>query len=529
MFITSLLWAISIVSPYISGVYVDYLISHNPLLWIVYFLLAFGFINIINIVVQYFTAIVTTKLKNTMLYEIINNINQKIFKSQLSIFKKYDKAYLIDQIGEDSATIVAFFSENISTPLLQFITIIVCASVVFRSDILLGVIVITLIPIYIITYSVFRKKLYSINLEYKKESNKYFSKRSEQVNKLEFIKRNSVSTEMRSRLYKAFLAMFNIANKQVRVNYFFSNLNQIFIMLCYMCVIGIGGYKVYTNQLSVGHFTIINTYFSMIITSTSFFLSLVSSYQNTKVSVDRLKDIFKQENEEIGDVTIDTLKTITVKNLNICFDSRNILDEEFSYTFRSGNMYAIVGANGVGKTTLINCILGLYNNLIDGEIFFDNIPIKKLNMPELRRKKISYIEQFPEFLNLSIHEYLQFGIDKDERTDIRMDTLISYFEVNGLCDGITRSVIINESGNNFSGGEKQKFSIIRSLCKNSFLMILDEPTSSLDTNTTEKLLDLLTKEKNERLTIIVTHDKRILERCDAIIQLNEKSDCLCAI
>lgn len=512
--VTVLLWGIGIFTPYISGIYVDLLIAKKGTFIIIYFVILIAMINGINILIQYLTALISTKLNNKLLHQINSNIYQQIFCSRLSKYKDIDKACLVDQISNDSAALVGFFSENVVNFVLKLATIIVSGIIVLKADILLCVIIFSLIPIYILTYIGFRNKLYAANLKYKTQTNEYFSKKAEQINKLEFIKRNMVMDEMYNRFFAAFQLMYHVSVSQVKANYFFSNLNQFVLIICYTCVIGIGGYKVFIDKLSIGFFTIINTYFSMIISSTAYFLSLAGVYENTKVSIDRINKIYDIDHEIYGTKKISDANIIELKSLSVRYNSGNVIND-LSYTFEKGKIYAIRGDNGSGKTTMLNCIIGLYTDLCTGEILYDTIPITRLDMPYLRRAKISFVEQSPEFLNLSIEEYLSFGLDMNDDINRKQFELIKKFELNKF---VTHSDI-NESGNNFSGGEKQKLSIVRALSKQGFLTILDEPTSALDSSSVDILINLLQEQKENKITLVVSHDSRILDICDSSLEM----------
>ena len=171
---------------------------------------------------------------------------------------------------------------------------------------------------------------------------------------------------MNKRLANAFQAMYKAALKQVKVNYIFSNLSQFISIICCLCVIGIGGYKVLTYELSIGFFSIINTYFSMIISSTAYFLSLAGAYQEAKVSVNRLNRIYHAEPEVYGTKKIDHADKITLNSLSVKYDNTTVIDR-LSFTFEKGKIYLICGENGSGKTTILNCIAGLYTNLCTGD------------------------------------------------------------------------------------------------------------------------------------------------------------------
>lgn len=375
-FVTCLLWGISVFTPFIMGIYIDVLVAKQPLKLVMYFIVAVAAIELLHILAQYLGTYSATQLNNVFLYDITNDIFQKIFSSKLSEFKKIDSAYLIDQITTDAANIVSFFSGNITNIFLQALTIIVSSFIVLKSDVLMCILIFSLLPIYVISYIACRSRLYAANLKFKEETNEYYSKKVEQINKLEFIKKNVVYEEMEIRFNKAFRSMYKVAISQVKTNYIFSNLNQIMFVICYISVIAIGGYKVLTGKMTVGFLTIISTYFSMIISSATYFLNLAGNYQETKISVERINKIKNAESEIFGEIHLNSINKIQVKDFSIKYEEKVIINN-LNVELEKGKIYAIVGANGAGKTTLVNSIVGLYSDLYEGEILFDGIPIKK--------------------------------------------------------------------------------------------------------------------------------------------------------
>ena len=324
---------------------------------------------------------------------------------------------------------------------------------------------------------------------------------------------------MEMRFNKAFQSMYKVAISQVKTNYIFSNLNQIMFVICYISVIAIGGYKVLTGKMTVGFLTIISTYFSMIISSATYFLNLAGNYQETKISVERINKIYNAEKEIFGEIHLNSLSKIQIKDFSFRYNEKIVINN-LNLELKKGMVYAIVGSNGAGKTTLVNTIIGLYSDLYEGEILFDGISIKKINMPYLRRCYINYVEQEPSFLSLPLDEYLRFGIECRETIEKRKEELISLLNVQKyVLEKSGEHNIIQENGNNFSGGEKQKLALVRGLCKESILTIMDEPTSALDIESVNSLLEWIKSRKQKEITLIITHDERVLEICDKIINL----------
>lgn len=345
--------------------------------------------------------------------------------------------------------------------------------------------------------------------------NQYFSSYSEQINKLFFVKRNSLAVEMGARLRASFNSMLESSLKTVRTDYVFANINQLFIVVAYICITAIGGYQVGTQTLSIGVFTVINSYFNMIIHSISYFLNLASTYQEAKISVERIKKTFSMSDEAAGTSQIDEITNIETKDLCVQYADKQILSSGCC-CFQRGQIYGIIGRNGGGKTTLINTLIGLCAGDCTGEILYNGICTTTLDMKGLRRSKISYLEQEPTMMNMKVNEYLTFGIEKTNTTQKEQRDLLTLWNVNYLSNRI-----INENGANMSGGEKKKLALVRSLSKNADVYLLDEPTAALDRKATEGLIEILKCKKQEAIIIVISHDSLVLQVCDSIFELND--------
>ena len=513
IFIIFFLWAVGVVSPYLSGLYIDELIAGISFHSFVAFILIIAAANFLKIALRYLQSLVSTNLGQRMVHQINNILFQKIFTSNYAYYCNIDCAYYIDQINRDSNAVVNFLISNIFNFFLQAATIIASAVIVFQADKLLCVIILLLIPFYICTFLLNKNKMHTAKAALKQRLNQYASNCAEQINKLSYIKRNTLYHEMSERLTRSFNHLLSASLHSVSVDYLFTNLNQVVIILAYLCIIGIGGYKVTTGALSIGLFSVINTYFNMMISSVSYFVGIAGSYQDTKISFQRIQKILQTPDEDKGDLLPESIHQVEVKDFSLQYGSHVILNH-CNVTFRTGCIYGLRGPNGTGKTTLLNALVGLFSGEVSGHIYYDGISTDQLDMPALRRKKISYIEQAPVLLNMSVRDYLHFGIEQNHAVSENQEHLLKVWDIDYLLDKE-----MNENGSNFSGGEKQKLALVRALSKESSLILLDEPTSALDKSSTAKLIDLLQDMKSQAIIIVVSHDWDILEHCDEVIDL----------
>jgi len=419
-----------------------------------------------------------------------------------------DTAMLVDQLRNDGYSFLVFLQGLLSV-LIGTITIIASIAMLFVINIQIGVLIFLALPLYFLLYMGFRNKMYAADKDFKEKTNVYFAKRNEQLNRMAFIKRNELSNELGERVDVAFKSYIS---KNLRLNiisYYFENAGALTSALFHIIVIGFGGYHVISGNISIGAFTMITLYFNMIVRNLSEFFGFASTYQGVKVSTERMNEIYQNPVNDNGENKLDNIDSLEIRNLSLNYGEKNVFSS-INKRFESGKIYAICGENGSGKSSLINCIMGLFYDLTQGDILFNKLPMASVDMVHLRRNGISYVEQSPEFLTMSINEYLHFGIDDTEETRKNRQDLIDAF---GLAKFDFEDTI-TESGSNYSGGEKQKFSIARALSKDCAIAILDEPTSALDSDSVDVLVDVLKSKKANRITLVISHDSRLLNLCD---------------
>jgi len=195
---------------------------------------------------------------------------------------------------------------------------------------------------------------------------------------------------------------------------------------------------------------------------------------------------------------------------------------EIDLDFKKHSFNAIIGQSGSGKSTLLN-IIGTLDKPTQGEVLFNGEDISRYNKNELaefRNRKIGFIFQFhyllPEFTALE-NVLMPFNISKEPLTEEIKNRASELLETVGLEN------YKNTITTNLSGGQQQRVAIARSLINQPDLVLADEPTGNLDSDSTENVYQLLRKINKELKTtfIIITHDRKIAEKTDRIIELKD--------
>lgn len=511
-------WIISIGLPYITGNYIDSLMNFQNRQTIIDFTIKILLMGIINIISSFVVSYSYVKVQTKSAIELNFKALEHISKMPILYFKNLDSAYLNQRINSDSNTLISFVLSNFLDILIRALTLIIVFYISFKINRKLTMILIPLIPLYLAIYFIFKKPLFKSGYELKEKQNKFFSKMNEQLYNINLIKLNSTFEESQKQLRTSFSTMFESLLKYTRISYIFSSSDSMTMIISQIIIFFFGGMEIINENLTIGQFTIIISYFSMIMGCISYYLNLGKSYQDALVSYNRLEEILNETKEINGDKRINSIDTIVLKEVYFSYDDTNNIINNFNYTFKKGNIYGIIGQNGIGKSTFINLILGLFNNYYKGNIYYNSIELKNLDMYHIRKRIIGISEQEPALINDTIGKNVTYGIDIYNYDDIEEVLKSLNLDINKFQDGLNTNIY--EAANNISGGEKLKISLARTFLKNPDMIILDEPTSALDVNSIEKLEFILKEIKKDKIIIIVTHNRDILDILDEIIDLN---------
>jgi subfamily B ATP-binding cassette protein MsbA len=254
----------------------------------------------------------------------------------------------------------------------------------------------------------------------------------------------------------------------------------------------------------------------------SFLAAMMLAYQPvktlTKVNVaiaqgfsaaERILPIIDTQNEinsnEQGDKLNIIDGNIVLDKINFTYKSNpeNKVLNDMSLKFVGGKMTALVGHSGSGKSTLLNMIPRIYMPK-SGNIYFDNQDISKVNLASLRNQ-ISIVDQNTTLFDDTVFNNIKYARPDADKKDILEAAKLSMSDefINNLENGY--ETMIGENGVKLSGGEKQRLSIARAFLKNSRIILLDEATSSLDSETEEKIQKALEKLTINKTTIVIAH------------------------
>ena len=231
-----------------------------------------------------------------------------------------------------------------------------------------------------------------------------------------------------------------------------------------------------------------------------------------------LNTINKNNNKEIKNIF--SFEKLELLNVNYKYtNSKKLILNNINIKINSGDFIGIIGPSGSGKTSLVNIIAGLLKP-VSGDLLINNFKISENFDSNFRF--ISYVSQNNLLLDDTVINNITLCYQNKHVNWDKLNNAIDMAQlrntINKYPDGLNQ--IVGEIGRNISGGEIQRIAIARSLYMNSSVLILDEPTSALDTETENNILDLILKLKNNKTIILITHNLKLISKCNKIYKID---------
>jgi len=186
-----------------------------------------------------------------------------------------------------------------------------------------------------------------------------------------------------------------------------------------------------------------------------------------------------------------------------------------------GDVIGLIGETGVGKSTLVDIIMGLLIN-IEGKVLVDGIDINQTNISSWR-SRIAHVPQEIFLKDDTIISNIAFGKDTNMIIESEVDKAIEYAQLSAFVGSVKGGVKykVGERGVNLSGGQKQRIGIARAIYKNADLLVLDEATSALDEKTERDIISMLSKLEKSMTFIIIAHRLTTLQNCNRIYKVSK--------
>lgn len=458
-------------------------------------------------------------VKHTLIY-FKSDIFKNILKKDINTFLNDNSAKYISLLINDVSMIENDYINNVFSLINLGVSFIVSFIAFCFIDLNLTIIVIILSFIVFLIPQFFSKKLVYRRNEYSSSLEKLTILTKDLLTGFEVIKNFNITSKI-TNLYDS-KNEFSEQNKQnfLILQTIIDGISRFFGDIMFLIPMIYGGYLVINNKITIGTLLAsiqLMNYVSYPITEA---IPIINKIKSLKTISSKVTSLINEDSlKNSSSIKFNTFeKSIDFLNVSFKYDDnkKNIL-KNINLSFEKGKKYAIIGSSGSGKSSILKLILKYYNTF-EGNIKIDNIDINNIDIDDIN-KNISIIQQnifmFDDTIKNNITLYNSYS--DDEIKNAVKNAGLNYF-INSLPNGLSEK--IGENGCKISGGERQRIAIARALIKKSSILLLDESTSALDTETSYNIEKSILNLKGIT-TIVITHKLiyEILKNYDELIIL----------
>lgn len=458
-----------------------------------------------------------------VVYGLRNDVYAKAQRLSMRFYDKTSTGSVINRISGDTSTIQAFMLRITQEVVVQFFTLVGIVVIMFAMNYKLALLALIPIPFVVIGSKIFGKKILPFYRKIWRRWSAVVSILTDTLPGIRVVK--AFSAEQRSGDYfKDYnTEWLEVDKRSARISTAFPNIVSFFVTCGSLLIWGVGGsWVIHTGgELSIGTLVAFISYASMFYGPVNFFANLNDSYQHALSSAERVLDILDAEEEaDRGRGSCPKMRgKVEFRNVNFSFDRTKMTLSDINLTIEPGDIVGIVGTTGSGKSTLVNLLMRFYDGY-EGDILVDGVNIQDIDL-SYYRSQIGYVQQESMMFRDTVYNNIAFS-----RPDAGVEEVFHAAEVANAHEFIARlpdgyDSMLGERGVGLSGGERQRLSIARTVLMNPRMLIFDEATASVDSETESLIQGAIERLISGRTTIMIAHRLSTLRKANKIVVVDK--------
>ncbi len=480
--------------------------------------------NLVSNVFRYLSSYISIPVRNEILSGLRGQLYDKILKLPMGYFSEQKKGDLMSRmmgdINEIQATIISATEGLIKDPItiLGYIVYMVYLSPILSLALLL------LLPVTALIIGRVGKSLKRQSTDYSIISGQNLSQVEETLSSIKVIKAFAAENQMLKKFQDTNHRLFRILNSMTRRRDLASPLTEAMGVTVLCIILFIGGYLVFhqSGDLQKADLFPFIAAFGMIINPAKNLSNTVSSIQRGTGAIARVEEILEAPviiEDKPGAAELASFsRQIEFRDVSFSYNDNEVL-KNISFTVQKGQTVALVGSSGAGKSTLVD-LIPRFHDVSSGEILIDGINIKDYSIASLRRQ-MSFVTQEPILFNDTIASNIALGNPSAPQTAIEKAAAIANAHQFILNKENGYQTIIGDRGSKLSGGERQRVTIARAVLQNPSILILDEATSSLDTESERIVQDAIMNLTHHRTSLVIAHRLSTIRHADTIMVMQK--------
>ncbi|MBM4272374.1 MAG: lipid A export permease/ATP-binding protein MsbA [Deltaproteobacteria bacterium] len=477
-------------------------------------------IYFIKMLCSYGQTVIMSFIGQRVVTDLRNELYDHIQRQSLAFFTNHPTGTLMSRITNDVGLIQGAVSEAVTSLFKDSFTIVGLIILIFYRDWKLAIIAMFVFPLTIYPIAKFGTMMRNVATRTQVTMGSLTSLLQETISGTRIVKAFGMEEYEGKRFAKENEDLFKLFMKSVSIRAISSPLMEFLGGVAIAIIVLYGGYEVLRGNSTPGNFFSFLTALIMLYEPVKRLTNVNNTIQQGVAGAERVFGIIDTvpdiRNEPDAMDLPKISQDIDIKNVTFCYNETPVL-KNINLSIRAGEVVAFVGMSGGGKTTLVNLIPRFYD-VKEGQILIDGHDIRHVTIGSLRGQ-IGIVTQQTILFNDTVRNNIAYGsIEKSDEDIVRAAQAANAHDfIMNLPDGYNS--VIGELGTKLSGGERQRISIARALLKNAPILILDEATSSLDTEAEMEVQDALETLMKGRTTLIIAHRLSTIRNAHRIIVL----------
>jgi ATP-binding cassette, subfamily B, bacterial len=481
-------------------------------------------IAVLDAISSYAEKYLTTSVGQWITHDLRRTLYFHIQRLSLAFHDQSRTGDLISRVTEDIDNIQSFVASGLLTSLINAITLLGIVGVMFYLNWRFTLIALSVAPVLFILVYTYTRRIKKASRAVRKKEGEIVSVVEEALNSIRVIKAFAREEYEQHRLEEQSLEGVEVALRARSLKAKLTPLVDIIVAAGTCLVLWFGARLAMSGTLSPGSLVIFVFYLGKMYKPMQELSKMTDSYSKAVVGYERIEEILETEidvKDLPGARPAPKLKgEIEFEHVYFHYEPENPILEDVNFKIEAGQLAALVGPTGAGKTTIIGLIPRFYDP-VSGAVKIDGVDVKGLKQKSLRQQ-ISFVLQETVLFHAPLWQNIAYGKPEATRAEIlKAAELANASEfIEKMANGY--DTMVGEKGMTLSGGQRQRIAIARAVIRNSPILILDEPTSGLDAASEKLVFEALDRLMEGKTCIVIAHRLSTIRRADIIFVVDER-------